>query len=82
MDKIKLKFFAAFREITGQSELEWPLGPAQTPAEVLDSLVAEYPALAAGSKSALIMVNRRYATRQSPLQPGDEVAFLPPVGGG
>jgi len=28
------------------------------------------------------MVNRRYATRQTALQPGDEVAFLPPVGGG
>jgi molybdopterin synthase catalytic subunit len=82
MDKIKLKFFAAFREITGQGELDWPLGPGQTPAEVLDGLVAEYPALAAGANSALIMVNRHYADRQTRLQAGDEVAFLPPVGGG
>jgi molybdopterin converting factor small subunit len=44
--------------------------------------VLEYPALASGVKSALVMVNRRYATRQTALQPGDEVAFLPPVGGG
>ncbi|HEX2916667.1 MAG TPA: MoaD/ThiS family protein [Chloroflexia bacterium] len=82
MDKIKLKFFAAFREIVGQSELDWPLGPGQNVGQVLESLVAEYPALAAGAKSALVMVNRRYSNRTTPLNPGDELAFLPPVGGG
>ncbi len=82
MSKIKVKFFAAFREITGHSELEWALNQGQTVGELLESLVAEYPALNAGAKSALVMVNRRYATRQTGLQPGDEVAFLPPVGGG
>ncbi len=82
MDKVKLKFFAAFREITGQSELDWPLAPGQTAGALLESLVLEYPALAGGAKSALVMVNRRYANRQTALQPGDEVAFLPPVGGG
>ncbi|MDB5080204.1 MAG: molybdopterin converting factor, subunit 1 [Chloroflexi bacterium] len=82
MDKVKLKFFAAFRETTGQSELDWPLAAGQTAGDVLESLVVEYPALSGGVKSALVMVNRRYATRQTALQPGDEVAFLPPVGGG
>ncbi len=82
MDKVKLKFFAAFREIIGQSELDWPLGAGQTAAGVLDGLIAEYPTLAAGAKTALVMVNRRYADRNAALQPGDEVAFLPPVGGG
>lgn len=82
MDKVKLKLFAAFREIAGQGELEWLLGPGQSAGEVLAGLVAEYPALAAGAPTALIMVNKRYATRQTLLQPGDEVAFLPPVGGG
>ncbi|MBN9388230.1 MAG: MoaD/ThiS family protein [Chloroflexi bacterium] len=81
-DRLKLKLFAAFRETVGQGELDWPLGSSQTAGEVLDSLVGEYPALAGGAKSALVMVNRRYATRQTALQPGDEVAFLPPVGGG
>lgn len=82
MDKVKVKLFAAFREVTGQSELDWPLEPDRSAGELLESLVAEYPALAGGSKSALVMVNRRYATRQTALNPGDEVAFLPPVGGG
>lgn len=82
MDKVKVKLFAAFREIAGQGELEWPVGPGQTAGELLESLVGEYPGLAGGAKSALVMVNRRYATRQTALQPGDEVAFLPPVGGG
>lgn len=82
MDKVKVKLFAAFREIIGQSELDWPLGPDGTAGELLDSLVADYPGLAGGAQSALVMVNRRYATRQTALRTGDEVAFLPPVGGG
>ncbi len=82
MEKIRLKFFAAYREITGQGELDWPLRSGQTAASVLEDLIKEYPALSAGAGSALIMVNKHYAGRDTILQPGDEVAFLPPVGGG
>ena len=82
MDRIKLKLFAAFRETVGQGELDWPLGKSQTAGDLLESLIGEYPGLAGSANSALVMVNRRYATRQTALQPGDELAFLPPVGGG
>ena len=82
MDRIKLKLFAAFRETVGQGDLDWPLGKNQTAGDLLESLIGEYPGLAGSARSALVMVNRRYATRQTALNPGDEVAFLPPVGGG
>ncbi len=82
MDKVKVKFFAAFREIVGQGELNWPLQKDQTAASVLAGLAQDYPGLTAGSSTVLVMVNQRYADRQTLLQPGDEVAFLPPVGGG
>lgn len=80
--KVKLKFFAAWREITGQSELDWPLPEGQSAEELLVGLIVEYPALASGAKTSLVMVNRKYADRTTALQPGDEVAFIPPVGGG
>ncbi len=79
---LKLKFFAQWREVVGKSELEWPLPREQTAGELLDQLVAEYPKLAPASRTSLIMVNRRYSNRETTLQPGDEVAFIPPVGGG
>jgi molybdopterin converting factor subunit 1 len=82
MNEIKVKLFAAFREIVGQNELSWTWEAGQTAAGVQERLVAEYPKLASGMKSALVMVNRRYANRDTPLQAGDEIAFLPPVGGG
>ncbi len=82
MDKVRVKLFAAFREIVGQGELDWPLGSGQSAAGLLQELIVEYPALAAGAGTALVMVNRRYADRNTALASGDEVAFLPPVGGG
>lgn len=79
---LKVKFFAAFREITGLAELELPLTENVTVAAVLQTLQTQYPALEAGLKSALLMVNRRYANRQTVIQDGDELGVLPPVGGG
>jgi MoaD family protein len=80
--KLKLKFFASWREIVGQSEIDWPWREGQSAEDVLTELIAEYPALAGAARNSLVMVNRRYADRQAALQAGDEVAFIPPVGGG
>jgi MoaE-MoaD fusion protein len=81
---LKVKLFAAFRELTGQSEIELalPLDTGATVGDALALLTIRYPTLDAGMKSALVMVNRKYAKRETPLQPGDELAVLPPVGGG
>jgi molybdopterin converting factor small subunit len=38
--------------------------------------------LANPSKAARIMLNRQYANRDSAVNSGDELAFIPPVGGG
>jgi MoaE-MoaD fusion protein len=78
---LKVKLFAAFREITGQNELDLPF-EGGTVADALAVLLTQYPALAGGMKSALVMINRQYAKRETILQPGDELAVLPPVGGG
>jgi len=80
--KVKLRFFAAWREIVGQSELSWPIQPDQNVETLLAGVIAEYPKLAGAAKSSLVMVNRKYADKQAALQDGDEVAFIPPVGGG
>ena len=80
--KVKLKFFASWREIINQGEMDWPIKEGQNVQDVLTGLIAEYPALAAAAPNSLVMVNRRYADRQAALQSGDEVAFIPPIGGG
>lgn len=81
-EAIKLKFFATFREITGQREMSWPWHAEQTANSVLAALLSDYPKLAGVARVSLVMVNREYRDRDLPLQPGDEVVFVPPVGGG
>lgn len=80
--KVKVRFFAAMREAIGRTEvaLEVPLG---TTVQELTDLIAEwYPVLCPYLDAALIAVNRRYVHPETELHDEDEVAFVPPVGGG
>lgn len=77
---IHVKLFAAFREIVGTGELDFPTEQARTVGELWGRLLARHPDLNAHVPSAA--VNRMYAPFDQPLRAGDEVAFLPPVSGG
>jgi molybdopterin converting factor small subunit len=82
--QLTIKLFAAFREVVGEGSLGWTM-PAEgnlTAGELLTALIAQYPGLSNPAKAARIMVNRQYATLETRLAPGDEVAFIPPIGGG
>jgi MoaD family protein len=82
--KVTIKLFASFREAVGEGQLEWPLPDNEniTAGAVLETLVQEYPALTGPARACRIMVNRKYAGSTTELTEGDEVAFIPPVGGG
>ncbi|MEI6046472.1 MAG: MoaD/ThiS family protein [Chloroflexota bacterium] len=80
--KVKLRFFASWREIVGEEEIEWSLGDSQNVEGLVTELIAKYPRLIGTALNSLVMVNRRYTDRQATLRSGDEVAFIPPVGGG
>lgn len=83
-NKVTIKLFASFREALGRGSLEWPL-PVEAPftvGDLLAALTGEYPAIAGPARISRVMVNQRYAGTGTLLAPGDEVAFIPPVGGG
>jgi len=73
---IQVKFFASLREQVGFSETT--IESAKTVAEVWDSVTqqAERP------DNILVAVNLDYASFDSLIKAGDEVAFFPPVTGG
>lgn len=73
---IQVKFFASLRETLGQSETT--VDHAVTVAEVWDMATQS----ATPPNNLLVAVNLDYATLQSPVKEGDEVAFFPPVTGG
>jgi molybdopterin converting factor subunit 1 len=80
--RVKVKLFGAPREALGRREIEQTLPEGSTAGHLLDLLVEAYPALITYSSTIKLAVNRRYAPPQTPLREGDEVALIPPVGGG
>ena len=80
--RVTVRFFARLRELVGAGELEREVPDGATVGTVWDTLVAEYPAIAAYTASMSCAVNIDYARMTTALSDGDEVAFLPPVSGG
>lgn len=79
---ITVLLFAAAREAAGRGRLEVPPTPGLTAGAVWERLVAEHPTLAPLSASISVAVNHRFRPKDTQIEPGDELAFLPPVSGG
>jgi molybdopterin converting factor subunit 1 len=79
---VKVRFFAAPREAIGKGEMEKEVPAGTTVGELIELLTKEYPALRPYTRFVSVAVNRAYVGMQTQLHDGDEVACLPPVGGG
>ena len=79
---IRVRFFAAPREAIGETEIEREIPAGTTVGELIQLLTQEYPALRPYTRFISVAVNRAYVGMQTELHDGDEVACLPPVGGG
>ncbi len=80
--EVTVRFFAGHRDIVGAGERQIELAPGATVGALWSQLVAEYPRLGGFTGRLLYAVNQQFATPDTTLQPGDEVAFIPPVSGG
>lgn len=80
--QIRMRYFASLREIVGLREeiLSIPEGTTVVSARAL--LLERYPGLASALARAVCAVNQQYVTPETALKDGDEVVFIPPVGGG
>jgi MoaE-MoaD fusion protein len=74
---VRVRLFAALRERAGEGTLELEVAEGLTVGDV-------WPLLALGDepRGLLYARNRVYVDRSQVLNPGDEVAFIPPVSGG
>ena len=80
--QVRIRYFAGLREATGMEgeTLELPEGAT---AELVRALLGErYPALTRLLPACAVAVNRAYVTADAPLRSGDELVFIPPLGGG
>jgi molybdopterin synthase catalytic subunit len=80
--EIKVRFFAAYREATGQPEIDLDIDDGSSLGDLLGLLFDLYPKLKKWSESIVCSVNRKYADLDAVLHPGDDIALLPPVSGG
>ena len=86
MKPLKIVYFAWLRERVGLSQEEISLpGDIHTVADLLDYLSTRSERHAAAFRSRKMVrcaVNQEFVQPSNPVQPGDEVAFFPPVTGG
>jgi molybdopterin converting factor small subunit len=80
--KIRLQFYAQLRDLTGVHELELELPQGATVRELLEKVYAQRPALRAHDKSILVGAGLEFVERGYKLNPGEEIAIMPPVQGG
>jgi molybdopterin synthase catalytic subunit len=80
--KVSVLFFGVLREMIGGRSQTIEVRPDATVADVVAHYQQQVPQLGELLPSLAISVNREYAGPDWPLNPGDEVALLPPVSGG
>lgn len=80
--RVRVLFFGQLKEIVGQSEDSAELVEGARLEDLFASYGRRYPKLAGFRHSVVASVNQSLAEWSSPLETGDEIAFLPPVSGG
>lgn len=79
---VRVRFFAAVREALGKPELVLRLTNGTTAVQMLDQLEREHQQLHRYRPYLKVSVNHMIVSGDTPLHDGDEIALLPPVGGG
>ncbi|MBV9229617.1 MAG: molybdopterin converting factor subunit 1 [Chloroflexi bacterium] len=79
---IRIRYFASFREIVGQNEEIVTVSEGASVADVRALLLSRFPRLQPIMQRSACAVNHSYVSPETTLHEGDEVVFIPPVGGG
>lgn len=79
---IHLRYFASLREVTGRDAETLDVAAGSDVAAVLALLARRYPSAAPILTRCAAALNRAYVAADAPLHDGDELVFIPPVGGG
>jgi len=79
--RIHVKYFASFRDITGRREEVMEVPDGVTVEGLREHVKGLYERMA-GRDQVLVAVNGVFASLETVVEEGDEVAFFPPVSGG
>lgn len=79
---IQIKLFATLKDKAGTNKITVTVDEPATVATLLAAAERAYPSLATSLPIALASVNKAFASTDTAVFPGDEVALFPPVSGG
>lgn len=79
---ITVKLFALMREKAGTDTVQLAVPEGATICQALGVLRQHHPVLAPYLANARLSVCMEFVAAETVLQPGDEVALIPPVSGG
>ncbi|HUU85172.1 MAG TPA: MoaD/ThiS family protein [Phycisphaerae bacterium] len=79
---VNVKFFAVYRDLTGEDTVQIECNAGTDGAALLDKLRERFPALASLQNPGRLAVNCEFAPLDTALQDQDEVTFIAPVSGG
>ena len=81
---ITVQLFARLRETAGRDRLELPIPPEGCSIAALIETLKDHPQLGESIRTSNVLaaVNQTMARAEDRVEPGDEVAFFPPVTGG
>jgi MoaE-MoaD fusion protein len=80
--RVQVLFFGQLKDLTGRSSETLSLGDRARLSDVVQHYSENFPALRKLFPSLALSVNQEYASSDTSLRDGDEVALLPPVSGG
>lgn len=79
---IRILFFAAYRELLNLGEMKVDVPEEASVSDLLQHLWDRGDPFALLPANPVVAVNREFASLDTALEDGDEVAFVPPVAGG
>ena len=80
--RVRILLFAHLRERFGKNEMTMELSRGAKAFEILKILCRDEGEAKKMARSLLFAINEKYATPETEIQEGDEVALIPPVAGG
>jgi molybdopterin converting factor subunit 1 len=80
--RVKVLFFGRLKDVLGCNQDSAEISDFATLEQLFALYSARHPELVQYRSSVVASLNQEFATWDSVLRSGDEVAFLPPVSGG
>lgn len=79
---VSIRLFARFRERAGAESVSIELPAGATVANLRERLLRLWPDAVGLLQASAVAVNEEYAAADYVIQPGDDLALIPPVSGG